>query len=101
MAYIALHYVRAGGRMFTPGELLDAELTEEQLQRLIAHGAIREEAEIAEAYAAPAETAAPAAEEPAAVIEEAADTIEDAPEIDVMDGIVGAKKKPSGRRRSK
>lgn len=109
MSYIAKHYVNIAGQMYTPGEIIDREIAESKLQRLIRLGAVTpcpgaivtesatdnataadgddEKQEVHVRGNAPADegmtTEDEAEETETEEYEEA-----DAPEIDVMDGIV-------------
>lgn len=38
--YTAIHYVRVGKRVYTPGEIIQEPLTAEQIERLVRKGAI-------------------------------------------------------------
>ena len=82
MRYIARHYVRVAGRMYTPGEIFDGP-SGEKAERMIALGAIRsldgEETRRAEEAREAPEEAESAAEETAGVR---------AAEIDGSDAIV-------------
>jgi len=105
MQYVAIHYVKIAGRMYTPGEIFTAELPAEKEQRLITKGAIR---------AMPGEVKEPEIPIESGITQstsedddygEADETEDEAPEIDVMDGIVdddepaAEKAKPKTRRR--
>ena len=105
MSYVAMHFVKVNGKMYTEGEIIDEPMDEAKVARLIAHGAIREEtapvqeAPKEEAPAAPVKKkrAAKTKPEPKAEPETEADEEAEAPEIDVLDGIVGAKRKKATR----
>ena len=116
MSYTAKHYVNIGGRMYTPGEIIDVAIPESKLPRLLRLGAVapRPVAIMPEIITGGKDAAggdegkrednvpdnAPAdmdttteddAEETEA--EEYEET--EAPEIDVMDGIVSAAEEPA------
>lgn len=111
--YIATHYVRVNGKMFTRGEEITEELSEDKIEWLTRAGAIKE---VAPAISAKEPAKEPEAEEEpqqdAQEIEtEEADEEAEAPEIDVMAGIVQsgaeepekrktAAKKQAGRRKN-
>ena len=46
--YAAINYVRIGNALFTPGEVIDRELTRETAEMLLAKGAIRDESHVKE-----------------------------------------------------
>ena len=99
MSYVAMHFVKINGRMYTQGEIIDEVMEESKKLRLLEHGAIHEIAPVPqpETIMIPikektAEKTIP--EEPA----EEADDAADAPEIDIMDGIVGTTKTTKRRR---
>lgn len=46
--YAAINYVRIGNALFTPGEVIDRELTRETAEMLLAKGAIRDESRVKE-----------------------------------------------------
>lgn len=129
MSYLAKHYVNIAGRMYTPGEIVDREIAQSKLQRLIRLGAVTPCP--GAAVNAKEENNVPdnnPADKPATVETNAEDSAEetegeereeaeveadeyeetDAPEIDVMDGIVSAaetdepapKKTTKGRKRA-
>ena len=84
--FIANHYVRVNGKVYTKGECIPEGLPTEKVEWLMRAGAIHE---------ASAPVAGTPEEEPAE--DEAA-----APEIDVMSGIVqGEKSRKAGRRKTK
>lgn len=103
--YIARHYVRVNGKMFTPGEVITEAIPNDKAIRLAALNAIdkvadispsENEAELADGlkqesnepdYSAPVASALPEPE--ADDTDDAEDEEEaEAPEIDVTDGIV-------------
>lgn len=96
--YIARHYVRVNGKMFTPGEVITEAIPDSKARRLLAIGAVSktEDAPILNergpAPDAVQENAQPKENEQDAESdaedEEEADEEAEAPEIDVMDGIV-------------
>jgi hypothetical protein len=109
MSYAAKHYVRLAGRMYTPGEVIDIPIPEEQRERLLRLNAI---VQIAEPDTGQGEAARDAYTEPPASAPDETDIAEDAeeeaPEIDVMDGIIppaeaaaAAEKKPTTKGRRK
>lgn len=91
MYYKSVHYTKINGKIYIPGEEINAEIPEEDLQRLLEIGAIKETAPgIRKAAAEPAQ-AEPELEPEELEPEEGGeeeDPEEDAPEIDVMAGIV-------------
>lgn len=96
MSYTAKHYVKIAGRKYTPGEIIDIQIPEEKLKRLLRLKAI---APASSADLDPADDTAGGdpkepqdEEEPT---EEEADEEAEAPEIDVMDGIVSAAEEPA------
>ena len=120
MNYLAIHYVKIGKRMYTPGEVIDVGIPEGKVGRLLEKGAIREAG--APFYTPPVPVAppeppaqasaegdvkAPGSDEdgdpetPALDDEQAEgedggeEVTGEAPEIDVMDGIVAEPKKPA------
>lgn len=123
MSYIAVHYVKIGRRMYTPGEIIDEHIPEEKRAWLLGKGAIR----IADApFLSPEPPPILSPDPPAAEEEDGEEDAQDedeadhddedeedgeeivgeAPEIDVMDGIVAgpeepaqAKPKQAGRRK--
>ena len=98
--YIARHYVRVNGKMFTPGEVITEKITEEQESFLMGHDAISKEEDAAapqesehapnpgQASGEPDNDGAPALPEDNDAADEETEGEEEAPEIDVMDGIV-------------
>ena len=104
--YIARHYVRVNGKMFTPGEVITEAIPDSKARRMLAIDAISktEDAHILnergpapdikqendkQDNASPVASAMPEPEEADdAEDEEEADEEAEAPEIDVMDGIV-------------
>lgn len=96
--YIARHYVRVNGKMFTPGEVITEAIPDSKARRLLAIGAVSETEDapiLNERGPAPdavQENAQPEENEQDAESdaedEEEADEEAEAPEIDVMDGIV-------------
>ena len=42
MSYIAMHFVKINGRMYTQGEIIDEVMEESKKLRLLEHGAIHE-----------------------------------------------------------
>lgn len=100
--YIARHYVRVNGTVYTKGERIPDGIPAEKIEWLLRAEAI-EEAPAPASYIVPDEVHDEPAEEPAEVEEEADESIE-APEIDVMAGIVPAgdgekKSRKAGRRK--
>ena len=105
MSYVAMHFVKINGRMYTEGEIISEAMEESKKQRLLEHGAIREIAPAPEAAESrplpeePVKRPAKKAAKPAAPVEDAeADEDAEVPEIDVMDGIVGARKRNARRK---
>lgn len=101
--YYAKHHVRVGRQIARPGEVFEAEMPEEELERLLQIGAIakceidpEQEAELMQEAGEESESE-PAEDSP----EAPADTTEDAEvsadiaDIDVMDGISAPGKKKS------
>lgn len=111
MSYLAKHYVNIAGQMYTPGEIIDREIAQSKLQRLIRLGAVapcpgaavnakkennapdndpadKPATEETNAEDSAEETEAEEREEAEAEADEYEEA--DAPEIDVMDGIVAA-----------
>ena len=96
--YIARHYVRVNGKMFTPGEVITEAIPDSKARRMLAIDAISktEDAPILNERGpysdAVQENAQPEGNEQDAESdaedEEEADEEAEAPEIDVMDGIV-------------
>lgn len=120
--YIAKHYVRVNGKMYTKGETITDELSADKAMWLVEAGAIEEVAPglaavrpETEAAMQPEQTAAQEAEPTEEAPEEEVDEEAEAPEIDVMAGIVAggqeeapkkttrktAAKKTTERRKSK
>jgi len=124
MSYIAVHYVKVGRRMYTPGEIIDEDIPETKRERLLAKGAICTAgapfASSAQELPAdpPADTGGKSASDDDGKDEgedkgddgkdedEGEEITGDAPEIDVMDGIVSpaqtpakAQSKTAGRRK--
>lgn len=92
--YTAIHYVRIGGRLYTPGEIINEAMEPQVVERLVRKGAIRPEA--GEVDAMPAQTAQEgkeAAFEPEP--EEVGEEDEDAAQSQLMGNLV----KSSGRRK--
>lgn len=124
MSYIAVHYVKVGRRMYTPGEIIDEDIPETKRERLLAKGAIctagapfassAQELPADPPADPPADTRGKSASDDDGKDEgddgkdedEGEEITGDAPEIDVMDGIVSpaqtpakAKSKTAGRRK--
>ena len=113
MTYIAKHFVKIAGRMYTPGEIIDASAFADggAIQRMERLGAIVPDAEAAAKFAAVTlcEEAADAQDLPAGrdVLEsadgcapvEADEDDASAMEIDAMDGVVSEKPRKAGRKK--
>ena len=105
MQYVAIHYVKIAGRMYTPGEIFTAELPAEKEQRLITKGAIRAMPDEVKEPETPIETRITQSASEGTDYGETDEAEDEAPEIDVMDGIVDddvpavEKAKPKTRRR--
>ena len=121
--FIAKHFVKISGRMFTPGEMIDIPIPEGKRERLQRLGAIKpygvilpHEEDGADDVAHPdfgGETSEPNVdhnadeeaemedEEAEAEMDGEAEDAQEAPEIDVMDGIVAQpEKKSRGRKKA-
>lgn len=103
--YTALHYVRAGKKLYSPGEIIQEPLTAEQIERLTRKGAIMDDentvygTEPQEAAEAPerAQEAAEAPEEEEEAEYQAED--EDAEQSLLMGDLVKTEKKTERRKR--
>lgn len=117
--YVAIHYVRVDGALYTPGEIINADIPEEKEKRLLEKGAIRKTGASFSVPRVPAPHDTPAPAEPEKQPDSAEETVteetdeepemEDAPVIDVSDGIIAEpeadeekpKAKKSARRNTK
>lgn len=117
--YVAIHYVRVDGALYTPGEVINADIPEEKEKRLLEKGAIRKTGASFSVSHVPALHDTPAPSEPEKQPDSAEETateetdeeteMEDAPVIDVSDGIIAEpeadeekpKAKKSARRNTK
>lgn len=70
--YTAIHYVRVGKRVYTPGEIITDEMTRETTERLVRKGAIVNDESAVYGHEPPQE-AAGATEEPEATEYQAED----------------------------
>lgn len=96
--YVAIHYVRVNGVLYTPGEIINADIPKEKEKRLLEKGAIRKTGASfsVPCVSAPYDTPAPAepenqpesAEETEPEEADEEDESEEAPVIDVSDGII-------------
>lgn len=114
MDYLARHFVKIAGRVYTPGEIIDRPIPQEKLSRLLRIGAVTfiasttgrgdriydPEAALPEARG----SMRPWPDKDAASVEDApqesgtAEGIqEEAPEIDAMDGVIAAPPSPAGK----
>lgn len=114
MDYLARHFVKIAGRVYTPGEIIDIPIPHEKLSRLLRIGAVtfiasttgrgdriyEPEAALPEARGSmrPWPDKDTASGEDAPQESGAADGIrEEAPEIDAMDGVIAAPPSPAGK----
>lgn len=104
MEYTARHYIRLNGRMVTPGESVALEETDERTVRLLRLGALEQGSDF---QMEPVRLREQEGEQivyidsPDATTDDPdgqAESQEDAPEIDAMDGIVGAGKTQTRKR---
>ena len=117
--YVAIHYVRVDGALYTPGEVINADIPEEKEKRLLEKGAIRKTGASFSDPCIPVpddslvlpepEKQPDSAEETATEEADEETEMEDAPVIDVSDGIIAEpeadeekpKAKKSARRNAK
>lgn len=105
MSYKAIHYVKLDGRVYAPGEAIDAIIPSEKLDRLLSIGAL-EITSAPNAYVgaepeSPANSGEPDGKKNNDESKQDDDDSEDdepAPEIDVTDGIV---EQPASERQEK
>lgn len=114
MDYLARHFVKIAGRVYTPGEIIDRPIPQEKLSRLLRIGAVTfissiagrgdriydPEAALPEVRGSmrPWPDKDTASGEDAPQESGAADGIrEEAPEIDAMDGVIAAPLSPAGK----
>ena len=103
MDYIAKHFIRLSGRIYTPGEVVDADAfgSESRIHRMLRIGAIVADESFAISEEDDHDESLHDACEPA-LEAESAEERDDASriEIDAMDGVVSASKhKSAGRKR--
>ena len=117
--YVAIHYVRVNGVLYTPGEIVNADIPEEKEKRLLKKGAIRKTGASFSVPCVPVPKDSPAPAEAENQPESVEETVleeedeeaeaEEAPVIDVSDGIIAEpeadeekpKAKKSARRNAK
>ncbi len=102
MEFVALRYVRINNRLYSRGEIIEGEIPQEALGRLIQTGAVREAEPMRAQIRPPRPPQAAEAKQPEPA--ESAESAESAAEdetIDVMEGLVEEAPKPAKKRGKK